>query len=672
MNKTYYLWHVFSIGLGGYVFFCIFYYQKVFDSLENVYEKPAKKEVIEKNNHIKFREMSRKLKLKFKHVGAKIYEETGSSKGISDRELSELNEYLKEYNDFARTNHGPMKKEDLKSAWAQKFINFVKRNKERLRRAAYLKKKLQTKQTQPRGPAYSTRQFLPSSLSVFPSVSLIDIDQDGWIDVFFPGSKGRPNKLYKNHKGVYFENVASQYGIANTNKEFYASMGYFIDFNLDGHTDLLIARWGCHDLYLGQGPHKPFLIQKDALDAYCSLARNVNFFDFNKDGLLDIVFANIGTLRSLETLSWDTEGVYIGNKLGGGENRILEGLPNGKFRQRQDLNFNKWRSYTQGVGIMDFNHDGWEDVFFTNNYSTDEVWINQKGKKFVDQTEKYFPKYKHGFSGMNTEVYDLDDDGLYEIYISNSYKPPYRGSLNNLWRRSHKGEGFSQMGDKLGIARCGFAWASKFADFDNDGDYELLAVNGRTGLVKKGQYNSFWYYQYELTLMPRLLRKYRKKKRFFYYRYSGHERNCFFVKDGGKYHDIAPFSGIDDILDGRGLALADLENNGKMDFLVANLKARALVYQNFSATKGSWLGVEIKNQSLKSHLIGMRVILETEKGRKIHRLYNPFHGFKAQSDARIHFGLGEDKAKILRIFTRDGREIVKKDLRSAKYNIVKI
>ena len=665
-----------SFLIGCYSIFHIFHHEKVFESDFNVYESSVPDSVLAKFKHIKFSEVSNEFGIFDLEDNLELVKKSlKANRDVYDIVTKNLFKNDSVYQNYAHIideyvfEHKPLNV-DSDRLREKLNINFKKNS-------LIIKNLIKKNKALAVNPWEDGTKNLPNAAVPFPSVSIVDINKDGFMDIFIPGPKGFTNKLFLNQQGKGFKDVARDYGISEINLSSRSSQGYFIDFNLDGHLDLLLTRWGCHDYYIGQGPNKSFIKASENLDGYCSMSRGVNFIDFNKDGFLDIIFGNYANIQDINKVQWDMDGIFLGNKVGGGENIILAGSKTGKFTVRNDLNFNGWRSLTHAVGIMDFNQDGWDDIFFTNDYSTDEVWINQKGRGFIDETETYFPKYKHGFSGMNSEITDIDNDGIFEIYISNAYKPPFKDSLNNFWKKTkNSDQDYKQVSDELGIGRCGFAWGSKFADVDNNGESELLVVNGRSGHTKEigKKLNSFWYYVYENTLIPTFLRPYRGNQVTSFLNYSSHERNCLFVKDNekGKYFDIALDAGFKDLLDGRGLVKFDFDNNGLVDWSIANFSwtegRKTLVYQNQSQSVGNWIGFNLVNKSLTQNLIGSKIMLKLEDGSAYYQIYNPFFGYMGQSDPRLHFGLGQKKAISVQIKLPDEQLIEFKSIKMNQYN----
>jgi hypothetical protein len=233
----------------------------------------------------------------------------------------------------------------------------------------------------------------------FPSVSVVDIDGDGLMDLYFTQFQGSPNKLFINDGHGGFVEKADFYKIGDVNADSSSSQGIFYDFDHDGNVDLLLVKWGCHRFFRGQGPNKPFIEMTERLNGYCSHARSANLIDMNRDGNFAVVFANYSGTDVSDRNSVDLEGYFVGNKSGGEVNAVLKMDADGFFNRISSITFNNWRSYTHAAGVIDFNGDGWDDLLFTNDYSTDEVWINDTKGGFFEDTAKYLsPMSKHGYS----------------------------------------------------------------------------------------------------------------------------------------------------------------------------------------------------------------------------------------------------------------------------------
>jgi hypothetical protein len=245
---------------------------------------------------------------------------------------------------------------------------------------------------------------------------------------------------------------------------------------------------------------------------------------------------------------------------------------------------------------------------------------------------------------MNSEIFDYDQDEWPDIYITNAFKPPYIRAHNNMWKRT-PGGGFEEEALSRSAARCGFSWGAKFADFDLDGQSDLMVVNGRLegpDVRSVDDAYSFWYQRFLLHEVPVALRRtyqlehIHKMPSNFYM--SSFEHSCLFEHRGDRFFDVAQHAGIDDTYNGRGLALIDYDNDGRVDFVVANVGAPALVYHNVSERKGDWVGFDLDGGFGKRIPFGARLELERPGKTRIVRELFPTNGMKAQSDPRFVVG----------------------------------
>lgn len=484
-----------------------------------------------------------------------------------------------------------------------------------------------------------------------PAEAVYDLNFDGFPDIVFSGVF--TPVIYLNVKGRKF--IKASVGEFGFNKTFRDQKGMlvFSDLNNDGITDLILQGWPHHSIFLGSVKNNQlYFDETNKLDHYKSHPDAVNVLDFNQDGRLDIIFGNF-TSKPGEKPSeplWLSPSSF--DNVSGGTNEILEQEQDGSFTVRFDINFIT-RSYTHSTGIGDLNRDGFPDLFFANDYSHDELFMNDRGLGFKDVTNELIPIHQHGNSGMNGEVLDYNDDGLLDIYVTNIYKPPGVTTGNLLWEQLPDGT-FKTVSKGHHISRCGFSWAAKFADIDNDAQLDLLVTNGRNRAVtikEPSDGESLWYRRHMAARIPNIFRQFyfhhQLPERPFYI--SAFEEHCLFHKRGDSYVDIAVEAGITDTFEGRGLAIADFNNDGLVDFVNANVNHPAILYMNHSVTKGNWLGIELKNKKGNNLPIGAKITLTTISGRKIFREYYPANGYRAQSDWRLHYGLGKDLVKNITV-----------------------
>lgn len=485
-----------------------------------------------------------------------------------------------------------------------------------------------------------------------PSVSVVDLNGDGYMDLVFSG--GSHPVVYLNENGTHFKKVENAFGFDHQT-DVSSSMVIFADLNNDGIIDALVSGHPKHYLYYGEKNKSNQLTFKDVsqkLNYYMSNPDAVNFVDFNNDGRLDLVFGNI-TAKPGEPKS---EVLWLGatryDNTTGGSNDLLLQTPEGDFKVAKNVDF-KTRSYTHSVGVADLNRDGYPDFFIANDYANDELFYNHNGESIDDVTDEKIPRRWHGNSGMNGEIFDYNNDGLLDIYVTNIYKPPFYNSFNILWEQQKTGE-FKAVSIEKQVGRCGFSWGAKFADIDNDGEVDLIVTNGRNRPAINADAShteSLWYRRSLVARIPNVLRQYYYENKMPHYNFSisAYERDCLFVNKQGKFWDIAPFVGITSTYEGRGLALIDVNNDGRMDYVVANINGPAEVYINHSQTTGHWLGVNLINAHGSPIPIGAKITLTRSDQVKMYREYYPANGYRSQSDPRLHFGLGQNSAQQIKV-----------------------
>lgn len=475
------------------------------------------------------------------------------------------------------------------------------------------------------------------SATLFPAVAVADINGDGYQDILIAEGRGRPNRLYLNAKGEGFREAAARYGIQDVARSSMSMIPLIADFNADGLPDLLLAG-GCHRLLLGRGSSRPFIDVSGGLGGYCSNARSANVLDFDRDGVLDIVIGNtsMGDVSARQSTSYSrNEKATVGDRWA-----LFHGKGDGTF-QRVETGFTE-RPRTNAIGISDVDDDGWPDIFFANDQSTDELLLNDKGRGFRRASAALLPRLSDGQSGMSAEFADFDGDGRQDLYVTNVYKPPFRRSFNLLWRRTDSG--FSQTSIEMGVARCGWAWAAKSGDFNNDGRLDLFVGNGHFGSTLRPETaRSGWYRQYTvahaLPFLRALIPDWELSPPGPSYR-SAYEESCLFMRGNGQFHEMGAEAGISDLGDAKGVAVLDIDNDGNLDLVVVNSYGRTLLYRNASAAPRAWIGLALQARSGGSIPVGARIRLKRTAEPDLVRDLYPSNGFLAQNDGRIHFGLG--------------------------------
>jgi hypothetical protein len=354
-----------------------------------------------------------------------------------------------------------------------------------------------------------------------PGVSVVDLDRDGFDDLYVMARWG-PNQFLRNRGDGTFEEIAAQLGIA---VEDHSSSAIFADFDNDGDADLFLGRTLERSRYFenrdGRFHDRSMLVLKEGLPY---LASSVSAVDYDADGLLDIYVSTYGvdvyqTLakkvkpathgveallkadypfvpkRDLATL-WerfrapDWDGFL---NVPGPRNVLLHNLGGGRFEWIQDTPLDVWRNTFQTTW-SDYDNDGDQDAYMANDFAPDVLIRNEGGGQFLDVSEEVLSG-EIGLA-MGASWGDYDRDGRQDVYVTNMYSKAgsritetldhledgYREAAAGNYLFHNEGDQFKRVSghgpDDLHVAKAGWSWGSIFADVDNDGFLDLHALSG--------------------------------------------------------------------------------------------------------------------------------------------------------------------------------------------------
>jgi hypothetical protein len=245
---------------------------------------------------------------------------------------------------------------------------------------------------------------------------------------------------------------------------------------------------------------------------------------------------------------------------------------------------------------------------------------------------------------MDAEFADFDDSGHMSLFVSSMYFPPFSTTHNLLWKKDGPAH-FTNVAEDEGVARCGWAWTAKFADFDDDGSLDLFVVNGKARGRKvetpDQARKSFAFVRNSIATAPAELREEMSMvPDFSGYYLSAFERSCVFWQHDGRFDDVAIASGVTDLDEGQSAVVVDYDNDGRMDVLVANVNGPLLAYHDVTPNPGHWVGVDLVGPPHMRVPFGAKIFLHRADGKTPMRELYPANGFRGQSDPRVHFGLG--------------------------------
>lgn len=477
------------------------------------------------------------------------------------------------------------------------------------------------------------------------AVAVGDYDNDGFEDIFVTDSDaGKPNHLFHNNGDLTFTDVAEKAGVAGGNDpSSIVSDALWFDYDNDGKLDLLIARFGTPILYHNEGNGK----FKD-VTAAAGLNKFGNTiaviaFDYDNDGNLDLMFgnyfkpANLLDLKDPHVLPNDLD-----NATNGGGVTLWRNTGHGTFEDVTDkAGLGKVNGWVLDLGHGDLNNDGLQDIYIACDYGTDHVFINNGNGTFRDVTEK-----ATGWDtkkGMNVDVADYDNDGWLDVYVTN-ITDEYMKECNMLWHNNHDGT-FTDVSKETGTCETGWGWAAKFGDFDNDGWLDLFVVDG----LRSAGPDSYVPLILPVITTPGLdITDVNNWPDIGNRTWSGYQKKKLFHNLGnGSFKEISAEAGVDNQLDGRGIAIADLDNDGKLDIIQTNADQPLLLFHNVTEKTGNWIELKLIGLQSNRDAIGARVQVEAGGITQI-REVDGGNGYAGESTRRVHFGLGQ-AAKIDRL-----------------------
>jgi ASPIC and UnbV/FG-GAP-like repeat len=467
------------------------------------------------------------------------------------------------------------------------------------------------------------------------AVAVADYDGDGFEDIFVTDSCTTcKNHLYHNNGNFTFTDVAEQAGVADGNDEENASTAaLWFDFNNDGRPDLLVVRFGHSILYENLGNGKFRDVTKSAgLDHYMNAIKAIAF-DYDNDGYPDLFFGSY--FQPLNIFHPDTprffpESFETANN--GGGVTVFHNNRNGTFTEVTDRVGIRTTGWTLDLGHGDTTNDGFEDLYVANDFGTDRFYFNNGNGTFTDKTATAI-----GFDtkkGMNVDWGDYNNDGWLDIYVTNIYDD-YMKECAMLWQNMGDGT-FADVSQEVGVCDTGWGWGAKFFDYDNDGWLDLYVMNGWVSAGKDNYVPDI----FAMVTKPNVdLTDARNWPPIGNKSLSGYERKRLFHNVGGVFKEEASRHGLDSLKDGRGIAVADFDNDGRLDLFVTNADEGANLYRNILPTGAHWVTFVLEGTKSNDFAIGAQVRL-TAGGKTYLQYVNGGNGFAAQSTTRIHFGLG--------------------------------
>lgn len=501
--------------------------------------------------------------------------------------------------------------------------------------------------------------------SVGASVALSDIDGDGlpndvcYVDVRtdqvivapVPGTGNR------------YQPFTLDPGPKLFNRATMAPMGCLPgDMNEDGRMDLLVYYWGRTPIAFLQNSDLTFTPTEIVPDERW-FTNAATFADLDGDGHPDLIIGNYfqDGAHILDAASTEHESMQhsMSRALNSGEKHIfLWSGGNGSFCFKEVkgvLPDETRRGWTLAVGAQDLDGDLLPEIYFANDFGPDRLLHNlstpghlkfdllEGSKDFSTPSSKVLGR--DSFKGMGVDFGDINGDGRPDIFVSN-ISAPYALEESNLLFVStgpldlmKKGIApYRDRSEPLGLSRSGgWAWDCRLVDLNNDGTPEALQAVG----FLKGNVNR-WPELHEVAMGNDELLS--NPDHWHDFRLgddvSGHDHNPFFVRaSDGRYYDLAHDVGLGQTHVSRGIAIADVDGDGRLDYAVANQWEPSIFLHNESPNAGQFLGLRLRIHNRAA--IGAWAEVQLPSGRTMNAQVDGGTGHSGKRSPDIHFGLGQ-------------------------------
>jgi hypothetical protein len=472
--------------------------------------------------------------------------------------------------------------------------------------------------------------------------ALIDYDNDGDVDVFLVQSgtlggspkAGATSRLFRNDltiapngtRTLRFTDVTERAGVG------WAGYGMGVavaDYDNDGDQDLLVTSFGPEALFRNNGDGTFTDVSAAAGVGDRLWSTSASFFDYDRDGDLDLFVANYLDFAVADNkICFDSLGArdYCGP-------RSYRSVPDRLYRNEGDGRFTDVtesagisRADGAGLGVVagDYNLDGWLDLFVANDATPNQLWMNQRDGRFVDEgvlSGTAFNAAGNPEGSMGIASGDVDADGDEDLFVTNII-----GETFALYENDGRAT-FEDARGRWGVAQPTAAFTgfgTDWIDYDNDGWLDLFMTNGAVNLIEaqRGQPNPF------------------RMKSLLFHNTLGLPAGAA-KREGGRLTNVSAEAGPAFAMDqtGRGAAFGDIDNDGDTDIVVTNNGGAVRLLINQAAAGAHWLQVRLEQPGNRQG-IGALVGIERAGHPTLWRRVKTDGSYASANDSRIQAGLG--------------------------------
>jgi enediyne biosynthesis protein E4 len=477
----------------------------------------------------------------------------------------------------------------------------------------------------------TAKKYLPETMGA--GVAAFDYDNDGLLDLYFlngapiadptaPGTipkKTGPeywNRLYRQKKDGTFEDVTERAGVAGTGYGMGVAVG---DYDNDGYKDLFVTQYGHNILYHNNGDGTFTDVTTEAGLAGSGWSTSAAWIDYDNDGKLDLVV--------LRYLTWDFSDIWCGEREPGHRaychpdlfkpiTLLLYHNEDGKhFREVSAQAGITMPGKGLGIAIADYDHDGYTDIFVANDSMPEFLFHNKRNGTFEEvalETEVAVDGDGRTYAGMGVDFSDYNNDGWPDLIVTDLANEKYASYTNS------KDGSFTYASYANGLAGMTLrhsGWGMRLFDYDNDGWKDLIVVQGH--VLDTIDISTPGLHYKEPPLLAR--------------------------NTGHGFVDVSKDSGADFAANwaGRGLAIGDFGNRGKLDVVITTNNGPAYLLRNETANSNHWLTLKLTGTKSNRDGIGAAIKMTTRAGIQ-YATVSTSGSYCSSSDIRPHLGLGPD------------------------------
>jgi enediyne biosynthesis protein E4 len=468
------------------------------------------------------------------------------------------------------------------------------------------------------------KKFLPETMG--SGGAFLDANDDGWPDILVINSRdwqpkaGRKSlhALYRNNKDGTFTDVTAGSGL---DVEMYGLGVAVGDFDNDGLDDVYITALEGDRLFRNLGNFKFKDVTKESGIANADFGTSAAWLDYDKDGLIDLYVANYVKWTAAGDIWCSLDGANKSyctpESYKGTTSRLYRNLGGGKFQDvTKQAKVEDSTGKALGVTILDFDTDGWPDIFVAHDTQPNRLFRNNRNGTFTEVGVSAGVAYSEdgvARGAMGVDAVDYDRSGRPHLLV---------GNFTNQMLALYRNEGTNLFVDEAPRSTVGrtsmlsLAFGVFFIDYDNDGFFDIFSANGHI--------------EEEISVVqPKV--KYQQPPLMF--------RNT----GKGRFEHVSPALGRDFNVPqvARGAAYADYDRDGDLDILITNNHGPARLLRNDGGNRNHWISVKAVGTTSNRSGIGAVVRIQSASGQQWRTVHSG-SSYCSQSDLALTFGLAKD------------------------------